>query len=132
MPVSTILRASAVLAVVVAMVVSSIRLARARATIEVALDRRIRVIDPRARAIEGTVAGETCVGGWLVSIVWRRDGDSRWRPARGLLIVADMADADALRRLRVALRLGRPPLEAIEAPGAQPPTAGASPPRRPA
>ena len=50
------------------------------------------------------------VGARVVTVVWRPDGASRWRPRAGLAAAARHAAGDEhFRRLRVALRYGRVP-----------------------
>jgi hypothetical protein len=41
--------------------------------------------------------------------VWRRDGSRWWARAPAIVVLPDMLPADEFRRLRVALRYGRPP-----------------------
>jgi len=71
-------------------------------------DRRMTVTDCEGRSHAGTILDDTFVGAWLTTIVWRRDGWPWWRPATGIVVLPDMLPADDLRRLRVALRYGRP------------------------
>ena len=71
-------------------------------------DRRMTVTDYEGRSHAGTILDGTFVGAWLTTIVWRRDGSPWWHPAPAIVVLPDMLPADELRRLRVALRYGRP------------------------
>ena len=62
----------------------------------------VRTGDERVRA--GYVCASTYVGANLTTIVWKPD--RAWR-ARAFVIVPDMVDADAFRRLRTLLRYSR-------------------------
>ena len=79
------------------------------ALMHVGNDRRMTVTDYQGRSHAGTILDDTFVGAWLTTIVWQRDGSPWWRPARAIVVLPDMLPADEFRRLRVALRYGRPP-----------------------
>jgi hypothetical protein len=81
------------------------------ALIHLGLDRRIAVTGADGHTHQGTVLPCTYVGARVVSVVWRPDGGSRWRPAPALLLLPDMLTGDEHRQLRVALRYGRVPAE---------------------
>jgi hypothetical protein len=81
------------------------------ALIHLGLDRRIAVTATDGHTRQGTVLPSTYVGARVVSVVWRPDGGSRWRPAPALLLLPDMLTGDEHRQLRVALRYGRVPAE---------------------
>jgi hypothetical protein len=72
-------------------------------------DRRMTVTDYEGRSHAGTILDDTFVGAWLTTIVWRRDGLPWWRPAPAIVVLPDMLSREDSRRLRVALRYGRPP-----------------------
>jgi hypothetical protein len=78
------------------------------ALMHVGNDRRVTVTDYEGRSHEGTILDDTFVGAWLATIVWRRDGLPWWRPAPAIVVLPDMLSPDEFRRLRVALRYGRP------------------------
>ena len=89
------------------------------ALIHLGLDRRIAITGGDGHTREGTVLPATYVGARVVSVVWRPDGWSRWRPAPALLLLPDMLAGDEHRQLRVALRYGRaPPVGGRAEPGA--------------
>jgi hypothetical protein len=79
------------------------------ALIHLGLDRRIAITGSDGHTREGTVLPATYVSARVVSVVWRPDGWSRWRPAPAFLLLPDMLAGDEHRQLRVALRYGRPP-----------------------
>lgn len=81
------------------------------ALIHLGLDRRIAITGGDGHTREGTVLPATYVGARVVSVVWRPDGGSRWRPAPAFLLLPDMLAGDEHRQLRVALRYGRAPVE---------------------
>ena len=78
------------------------------ALMHVGMDRRITVtaLDGRSRA--GTILDDSFVGTWLTTIVWQPDGMPLWRPAPAIVVFPDMLAPEEFRRLRVALRYGRP------------------------
>jgi hypothetical protein len=78
------------------------------ALIHVGTDRRITVTDYEGRSNAGTILEDTFVGAWLTTIVWRRDGLPWWLPAPTIVVLPDMLTCEEFRRLRVALRYGRP------------------------
>ncbi len=78
------------------------------ALLHVGIDRRIAVTDRDGRSREGVILDDSCVGPCLTTIVWRWDGMPWWRPARAIVVLPDTLPADDFRRLRVALRYGRP------------------------
>jgi len=78
------------------------------ALIHVGHDRRITVTGYDGRSHAGSILDDTFVGAWLTTIVWRRDGLPWWRPASAIVVLPDMLPAEDARRLRVALRYGRP------------------------
>ena len=78
------------------------------ALIHVGHDRRITVTDYEGRSHAGSILDDTFVGAWLTTIVWRRDGLPWWRPASAIVVLPDMLPGEEMRRLRVALRYGRP------------------------
>jgi hypothetical protein len=78
------------------------------ALMHVGNDRRLTVTDCEGRSHAGTILDDSYVGASLTTIVWRRDGSPWWRPAAAIVVLPDMLSADEFRRLRVALRYGRP------------------------
>jgi hypothetical protein len=78
------------------------------ALIHVGHDRRITVTDYEGRSHAGSILDDTFVGAWLTTIVWRSDGLPWWRPASAIVVLPDMLPGEEMRRLRVALRYGRP------------------------
>ena len=78
------------------------------ALLHVGHDRRITVTGYDGRSHAGAILDDTFVGAWLTTIVWRRDGLPWWRPAPAIIVLPDMLSGDEFRRLRVALRYGRP------------------------
>jgi len=78
------------------------------ALLHVGIDRRITVTDRNGRSRAGAILDDSYVGPWLTTIVWRRDGLPWWRPASAIVVLPDMLPAEDARRLRVALRYGRP------------------------
>ena len=78
------------------------------ALLQAGADRRIVVRDRKGRLRDGSILDDSYVGAWLTTVVWRADGDSRWRPARTILVLPDTFARDDYRRLRVVLRYGRP------------------------
>ena len=78
------------------------------ALLHVGIDRRIAVTDRDGRSREGVILDDSYVGPCLTTIVWRWDGMPWWRPARAIVVLPDTLAADEFRRLRVALRYGRP------------------------
>jgi len=79
------------------------------ALVHVGIDRRVTVTDRDGRSRDGAILDDSYVGARLTTIVWRADGDPWWRPARAILVLPDTLPPDDFRRLRVALRYGRPP-----------------------
>ena len=77
----------------------------APALLRVGIDRRIGVTTRDGRTRAGDILADSFVGPRLTTIVWRPDG--AWL-AHTLVIAADSLPADDFRRLRVALRYGRP------------------------
>jgi toxin CptA len=57
----------------------------------------------KGEIVEGSVALP-----WLVTMAVRLEGRARWRSRATLVLLADSADAESLRRLRVRLRWGKP------------------------
>jgi hypothetical protein len=105
-------------AIVIAVLVSSLWRCTGRgvpALLHVGIDRRIAVTDRTGRSREGAILDASYVGASLTTIVWRAEGDRWWRPARTMLFLTDSLAPDEFRRLRVVLRYGRPPGEAVEA-----------------
>jgi len=78
------------------------------ALLHVGIDRRITVTDRSGRSRAGSILDDSYVGAALTTIVWSADGDPWWHPARAILILPDTLVPDEFRRLRVALRYGRP------------------------
>ena len=78
------------------------------ALLHVGIDRRITVTDRDGRSQAGVIRDDSCVGACLTTIVWRRDGMPWWQPARAIVVLPDTLPEDEFRRLRVALRYGRP------------------------
>ena len=78
------------------------------ALMHVGHDRRITVTDYDGRSRAGTILDDTFVGASITTIVWRCDGLAWWRPAPAIIVLPDMLSSDEFRRLRVALRYGRP------------------------
>jgi hypothetical protein len=78
------------------------------ALLHVGLDRRITVTDRDGRSCDGAILDDSYVGAWLTTIVWRADGTPWWHPARAIVVLPDTLPEDDFRRLRVALRYGRP------------------------
>ncbi len=78
------------------------------ALLHVGTDRRITVtaFDGRSRA--GSILDDSFVGAWLTTIVWQPDGVPWWQPAPAIVVLPDMLAPEEFRRLRVALRYGRP------------------------
>lgn len=76
------------------------------ASLQVGIDRRIRVITRNGREREGEVLADSYVGSRLTTIVWRPEG--AW-VARTILILADTLPADDFRQLRIVLRYGWAP-----------------------
>lgn len=85
------------------------------ALLHVGIDRRVAVTDRSGRSLEGAILDASYVGSTLTTLVWRADGDRWWRPARTMLFLTDSLPPDEFRRLRVVLRYGRSPGEAVEA-----------------
>jgi hypothetical protein len=79
------------------------------ALLSVGIDRRITVIDRNRRSLAGSILDDSYVGAYVAVVVWAGDGDPWWRPARAVMILPDTLPPDDFRRLRVALRYGRPP-----------------------
>ena len=69
-------------------------------------DRHIVLIERTGRRVEGRVQQDSYVGSVLTTIVWRRDG--AWH-SHAIAILPDMLHAEDFRKLRLLLRLGRPP-----------------------
>ena len=78
------------------------------ALLHVGIDRRITVTGYDGRSRVGAILDDSYVGEWLTTIVWRPDAMPWWRPARAIVVLPDMLPREDLRRLRVALRYGRP------------------------
>ena len=78
------------------------------ALLHVGHDRRITVTGYDGRSRAGTILDDSFVGAWLTTIVWQPDGMPWWRPAPAIVVLPDMLAPDEFRRLRVALRYGRP------------------------
>lgn len=76
--------------------------------IEVALDRRIAVAERGGTLRAGRILDDSYVGASFTTIVWRADGATWWESARTIVLLPDMVDGDAFRRLRIALRYGLP------------------------
>ncbi len=105
-------------AIVIAVLVSSLWRCTGRgvpALLHVGIDRRVAVTDRTGRSREGAILDASYVGPSLTTLVWRADGDRWWRPARTILFLVDSLPPDDFRRLRVVLRYGRAPGEAVEA-----------------
>ena len=83
------------------------------ALLHVGIDRRIAVTDRTGRSRTGAILDDSFVGPTLTTLVWRADVDRWWRPARTILVLPDTLPPDDFRRLRVYLRYGRPPGEAL-------------------
>lgn len=78
------------------------------ALLHVGIDRRIAVTDFNGRSRVGAILDDSYVGAWLTTIVWEQDGAPWWRPASAIVVLPDMLPREDARRLRVALRYGRP------------------------
>ena len=78
------------------------------ALLHVGIDRRITVTGYDGRSRAGAILDDSYVGEWLTTIVWRPDAMPWWRPAQAIVVLPDMLPREELRRLRVALRYGRP------------------------
>lgn len=78
------------------------------AILHVGTDRRITVSARDGRSRSGAILDDSYVGSRLATIVWRPDGEAWWRPAHAILILPDTLPSEEFRRLRVALRYGRP------------------------
>jgi toxin CptA len=76
------------------------------ASLQIGLDRRIRITTRDGRQREGEVLADSYVGSRLTTIVWRPSG--AWI-ARTVLILADTLPAEDFRQLRVILRYSRAP-----------------------
>jgi|SRR6185369_13239457 membrane-bound toxin of toxin-antitoxin system len=103
-------------AVVFVVLVSALWRCRGRgvpALLHVGIDRRITVTDRNGRSESGAILDDSYVGSVLTTIVWQADGDPWWRVARSVLILPDTLPPDEFRRLRVVLRYGRAPTEAV-------------------
>jgi len=113
-------RLAAIAAVAIACVLAlrSIIGNTAAASIQIGIDRRMRVTTRAGRQYEGEVLGGSYVGARITTIVWRPDGG---RFAQSILILPDSLAADDFRRLRVVLRYGR---ALAPAPGSSDATAG--------
>ena len=74
-------------------------------------DRRIAITTRDGRSSEGAILDDSYVGARITIIVWRPDRALRFAPARTILILPDMMEADEFRQLRVLLRYGRPAVE---------------------
>jgi len=72
------------------------------------IDRRITVTDSAGRSRAGSILDDSYVGACVTTIIWCADGDPWWLPARSILVLPDTLPRDEFRRLRVALRYGRP------------------------
>ena len=80
------------------------------ASLQVDIDRRIRITTRSGREREGEVLGDSYVGSRLTTIVWRPDG--AWL-ARTILILSDTLPTDNFRKLRIVLRYGRTPVATV-------------------
>ena len=80
------------------------------ASLQVGIDRRIRVTTRDGREREGEALGDSYVGSRLTTIVWRPDG--AW-VARTVLILSDTLPTDNFRQLRIVLRYGRAPVATV-------------------
>lgn len=78
------------------------------ALMHVGNDRRITVTDYEGRSHAGTILDDSYVSAFLTTIVWRCDGFPWWRTAPVIVVLPDMLSREEFRRLRVALRYGRP------------------------
>ena len=78
------------------------------ALLHVGTDRRITVTGRDGRSRDGGIRDDSYVGAHLTVIVWCPDDERGWVPAKSILILPDTLPADDFRRLRVALRYGRP------------------------
>ena len=83
------------------------------ALLHVGHDRTITVTGYDGRSHAGSVLDDTFVGAWLTTIVWRRDTLAWWRLAPAIVVLPDMLSRDEFRRLRDALRYGRPAARGI-------------------
>lgn len=83
------------------------------ALLHVGIDRRIAVTDRTGRSNAGAILDDSYVGPALTTLLWSADGDPWWRPARAILILPDTLSRDEFRRLRVVLRYGRAPGNAV-------------------
>lgn len=81
--------------------VARLRGPRAVRRFQVQRDGRIEVETPSGARLEGRVRPGSFVAPWLVIVRWRRSGA---RLDSTVLVLPDMAPAEALRRLRVLLR----------------------------
>ena len=108
LPVAAVVPAGAA---VLAVLLSGLRQCTRRGTpamLDVGIDRRISVTDREGRSRSGAILDDSYVGAWLTTVIWRADEDAWWRQARVILILPDSLPPDDFRRLRVALRYGRP------------------------
>ncbi len=106
------LPAGARLALVAAVLAEALRAGLALAAprgVRVDVDGGFAVAGRDGRWREGRVRAGGFVAPWLTIVRWRPDGARR---DRTVLLVAGMADADALRKIRVILRWGREYLDA--------------------
>jgi len=104
------------LAIVTAILAWNLRRCAGRgvpAIVHVGVDRSITVTDRGGRSRAGAVLDDSYVGSALTTVVWSADGDRWWRPARTILFVRDSLPEDDFRHLRVLLRYGSPPGEAV-------------------
>jgi hypothetical protein len=83
------------------------------ALLHVGIDRRITVTERTGRSNAGAILDDSYVGPTLTTLLWCADGDPWWRPARAILILPDTLSRDEFRRLRVVLRYGRAPGDAM-------------------
>lgn len=103
--------------IVIAVLVSSLWRCTGRGfpvLLHVGIDRRVAVTDRTGRSHEGAILDASYVGSTLTTLVWRAECDRWWQPSRTILFVTDSLTPDEFRRLRVVLRYGRPPGEAVE------------------
>ena len=101
-------------AVIVAVLTSGLRRCAGRGVpslLHVDIDRRIMVTDRAGRSRAGSILDDSYVGACVTTIIWCADGDPWWHPARSILVLPDTLPRDQFRRLRVALRYGRPVVE---------------------
>ena len=113
LPVAATLGCTVILAAVLASGLSRCVGRGVPALLHVGIDRRIAVTDRTGRSNAGAILDDSYVGPTLTTLLWRADGDPWWRPARAILILPDTLSPDEFRRLRVVLRYGRAPGNAV-------------------